>query len=108
MTSFVCQTDIVSARRQCEKIEDVGDKTAKTVTNISKLSPTEFVSNIDVTDRSKMDHDFVRPIRDFQILFGPVLIRGFLVPFCVHFFIVRHIFFYRNLYNSIFEARKPF
>ena len=37
---------VVDARSWCLKIEDVGDKTAKTVTNISKMPPTHFVSNI--------------------------------------------------------------
>ena len=36
----------VGARRFCKSIVDVGDQMDRAVTNISKLSPTHFVSNI--------------------------------------------------------------
>ena len=50
---------VVVARRLCSKIEDVGGKTAKTVINITKLSSTHFVSNIDVAEFDGLDNPVV-------------------------------------------------
>ena len=50
--SLGCWGPALMFKDRASIIEDVGDKTAKTVTNISKLSPTHFVSNIRHQHRS--------------------------------------------------------